>query len=183
MQRIKIFFLIVFIFSGLCQVILGQSSARHSICLTIPEIAILDIEPQNTPINLSLDIPIESGEALSITKEDASKWLNYTSAIAPNGANRSITAQISGSSFPEGLNLYLEASNYTGIGAGSLGKTTGKMILSTNPKTIINDIGRSYTGNGNRNGHQLKYALGIADYEKLDAAESKEVTIIFTITE
>jgi len=176
-------FLLFFIACSFCQLTIAQSSARHSICLVIPEIAILDIEPNNTPINLSLNAPTESGTAMTIAKEDATKWLNYTSAIAPNGASRSIAAQISGSNFPEGLQLFLEAGNYSGSGGGTLGKSTGKMVLDTSPKTIINDIGRSYTGTGNNNGHQLKYALAITDYEKLSGTTSQEVTIIFTITE
>ncbi len=162
---------------------IGQSSYRHSICLTIPEIAILDIEPSNLPINLSINAPTESGESVSIPKEDASKWLNYTSAISPSGANRSVAAQISGNSIPEGLQLYLEASTYQGNGGGMLGKAMGKVSLNNSPKTIISDIGRGYTGNGNNNGHQLIYSLSIANYEALKAESSQQVTVIFTITE
>jgi len=183
MININFFLFLFFITCSFCQQLLSQSSARHSICVTIPEIAILDIEPNNTPINLSLNIPTESGEGMSIAKEDATKWLNYTSAIAPSGASRSIAAQISGNNFPAGLQLYLEASNYTGSGGGTLGKSTGKMALDTSPKTIINDIGRSYTGNGHNNGHQLIYSLAITDYEQLSGTTSEEMTIIFTITE
>lgn len=162
---------------------MGQSSARHSICLTIPEIAIVDIEPNNSPINLSLNAPSESGESVSLSKADASKWLNYTSAISPSGANRSVAAQISGNTIPEGLQLYLAASNYQGSGGGTLGKSTGRIALDNTPKTIVSDIGRSYTGNGNNNGHQLAYSLSIDNYEALKAASSQQVTVIFTITE
>lgn len=163
--------------------LIGQSSARHSICLVIPEIAIVDIEPNNSSINLAVNVPAESGESVSLSKADASKWLNYTSAISPTGANRSVAAQISGNTIPEGLQLYLEASNYQGSGGGTLGKSTGKITLDNNPKTIVNDIGRSYTGNGSNNGHQLTYSLAIANYEALKGETSQQVTIIFTITE
>ncbi|MFK7982691.1 MAG: hypothetical protein AB8G86_22115 [Saprospiraceae bacterium] len=183
MVKIKLKCLLFFIACGFYQLAVGQSSVRHSICLVIPEIAILDIEPNNTTINLSLNAPTESGTAVTFSKEDASKWLNYTSAIAPNGASRSIAAQISGNSIPEGLQLYLEAGNYRGSGGGTLGKSTGKMALDTSPRTIVSDIGRSYTGNGTNNGHQLKYALSIADYGKLNAETNQQVMVIFTITE
>lgn len=163
--------------------VMGQSSARHSICVTIPEIAIVDIEPNNSSINLAVNAPAESGESVSLSKADASKWLNYTSAISPSGANRSVAAQISGNTIPEGLQLYLTASNYKGSGGGTLGKSTGKIALDNNPKTIISDIGRSYTGNGNNNGHQLTYSLSIDNYEALKAEASQQVTVIVTITE
>ncbi len=168
---------------GFCQWTFGQFSASHAICVTIPEIAILDIEPNNATINLSLDAATEGGAAITPSRADASKWLNYTSAIVPNGASRAIAAQISGSNFPEGLQLYLEAGNYNGNGGGTLGKSTGKMALDSSPKTIINDIGRSYTGNGNNNGHQLTYSLAISDYEKLNGNVNHQVVVIFTITE
>ena len=83
----KIPFWLFFLLAVVQQQAFGQSSASHPICVTIPEIAILDIEPNNTAINLSLDAATESGAAVA-SRADASKWLNYTSAIAPNGASR-----------------------------------------------------------------------------------------------
>ena len=55
----------------------------HDVQVTIPEIALLDIEPNMAPITLSMDAPDEGGLPLTISSNgtDNSKWLNYTSAI------------------------------------------------------------------------------------------------------
>jgi len=175
--------LLLFCCCCFCTQAISQSSARHSICLVIPEMAILDIEPTNAVINLRINAPIEGGESVALPKGDGTKWLNYTSAISPSGANRSVAAQISGGTLPEGVRLYLEASNSTGNGGGTLGKSTGKITLNTSPKAIINNIGRGYTGKGSNNGHKLTYSLGIEDYKKLNATTNQQVMVVFTITE
>lgn len=161
----------------------GQQSARHPICLVLPEIAIVDIEPNNTAVNLQFNSPLEGGKAIEAIKQDQSKWLNYTSAIARTGSNRIITAQIANGAIPEGVALGLTASNYVGNGKGTHGQSNGPIFLSSTPKTIINNIGRAFTGNGTGNGHQLTYSLSISDYKKLDASANTEVMVIFTITE
>jgi len=161
----------------------GQQSARHPVCLVIPEIAIVDIEPNNTAINLQFKAPLEGGKAISADEVNENKWLNYTSAITRTGSNRRITAQIANGSLPEGVELRLKANNYTGSGKGTHGQSSGQISLNSTPKTIINNIGRAFTGNGVGNGHQLTYSLAISDYKKLDATEQVEVMVIFTITE
>jgi len=166
-------------FTNLAQ---GQGSARHSVCVVIPAFAVLDVEPSNTPITLQLQTPTEAGSALDADQVDGSKWLNYTSAISVGGNSRSITAQITSGSLPEGIRLTLQASNSAG-GGGATGATTGIINLSNNPQTIISGIGRSYTGMGTGSGHQLIYGLSIVDYTKLDADANQNVQVIFTITE
>lgn len=161
----------------------GQQSARHPICLVLPEVAIMDIEPNNLPINLQFNAPVDGGEALTSNRMDQSKWINYTSSINRNGSNRAITAQIANGGVPNGVELRLEASNFSGSGRGTHGQSSGSIALTTTPQTIINNIGRSFTGNGTGNGHQLTYSLNILDYSQLDAVENVEVTILFTITE
>lgn len=160
----------------------GQGSARHSVCLVIPAIAIVDIEPSNAPITLQLKAPTEAGTAVEADQTDGSKWLNYTSAIAAGGSSRSIAAQISSGNLPDGIVLSLQTSGSSG-GGGATGSSTGKVNLSSTPQTIITGIGRSYTGTGSGNGHQLTYGLTISDYRKLDADGGQNVQVIFTITE
>lgn len=173
---------LVLLLVGLANIAKAQGSARHSICIVIPAISILDVEPSNTPISLQLKAPTEAGVAVDADQTDGSKWLNYTSAIPTGGSSRSITAQIASGSLPEGLRLSLHASGSVG-GAGATGGSTGKINLGSTPQTIITGIGRSYTGNGAGNGHQLTYGLTIADYKKLDADGGRNVQVIFTITE
>ena len=168
---------------GIGPFLYGQQSARHPVCLVIPEIAIVDIEPNNTAINLQFSAPLDGGNAISADEANESKWLNYTSAISRTGSSRYITAQIANGSLPEGIELRLAANDYSGSGKGAHGQSSGQISLSSTPKTIISNIGRAFTGNGVGNGHQLTYSLAISDYKKLDAAERAEVMIIFTITE
>ena len=179
LQKIMIFILLLSIGPSLQ----GQQSARHPICLVLPEIAIVDIEPNNLAINLQFDAPLEGGNAISANGKDQSKWLNYTSAISRTGSNRIITAQIASGVIPEGVALGLTASDYEGNGKGTHGQSSGQIFLSSAPKTIIDNIGRAFTGNGTGNGHQLTYSLSISDYKKLDASADTEVMVIFTITE
>ena len=158
----------------------AQSSASHAVCLIIPEFAILDVEPNNSAINLQFNSPIEGGEQI-ISGTENSKWINYTSTIVPGGANRRVVANIVSGSLPGGVQLNLIASNATGSGGGSRGTSAGSISLDGTPKNIINNIGRSYTGNGGGNGHQLTYSLSISNYNQLDADESTTVTVVFTI--
>lgn len=175
--------LVLLVLLGIGNSLHGQQSARHPICLVIPEVAIVDIEPNNTAINLQLEAPLEGGNAVAAIGKDQTKWINYTSAITRTGSNRIITAQIANGAIPEGVALGLIASGYEGSGKGAHGQSSGQIFLSSTPKTIIGNIGRSFTGNGAGNGHKLTYSLSILDYKKLDASATTEVTVIYTITE
>jgi len=175
--------LAIILLLGLSPSLKAQQSARHPICLVLPEIAIVDIEPNDTPINLQFDAPLEGGNAITALERNQTKWLNYTSAISRTGSNRMITAQIASGALPEGVELGLIASAYKGNGKGAHGQSSGPIFLSSTPKTIIDNIGRAFTGNGTGNGHQLTYSLSISDYKKLDASAEREVMVVFTITE
>ena len=161
----------------------AQRTATHPVCLNLPEFAIIDIEPNNLPIQLSMTAPVESGQPITIDGENKTKWLNYTSAIPDNGLSRTITAQISSGTLSEGVELYLGAGNYQGNGAGNHGTPGGNISLNENPQVLISDIGRGFTGNGLYNGHLLTYGLNILDYDKLNAQINNQVVVIFTIVD
>lgn len=160
----------------------GTPSISQTIVLTIPEIALLDIEPNTNALTLSLAAPDEAGGAAVFTNTNTTKWVNYSSSFSTSGTNRTILVNTQ-SSIPSGLNLNLSASNYTGGGAGTMGISTGTISLSTTPQVLISSIGRGYTGNGANNGHQLSFSLAITDFALLNATNSKTVTVIYTITD
>jgi hypothetical protein len=158
---------------------------QHGIIFTIPEISILDIEPNNTPIILTFDQPNDAGNPVTSTTNGTNntKWLNYSCSLSPSSTNKIVTVQITGGTVPTGLTLKLQAGNYTGIGQGTLGTPSGQLTLNNSVQTLISGIGASYTGTGINNGHQLTYSLSIDQYNLLDFNASATIEITYTITD
>ena len=132
---------------------------------------------------LSLDFasPYNPGSPV-INVSDNSKWLNYTVLQTPPEPTFSITAQISSGTNLSGMELRMEAGSYTGSGGGQPGTSAGQIILSTEPQTIIYNIGTCSTGAGINVGHQLTYSLVITNYSQLSAS-SASINILYTITQ
>jgi hypothetical protein len=154
----------------------AQNSANISI--TIPSYALLDLAPNNSAFSLNLLAPTEAGNVATISAANSTKWINFTSAVGV-GITRRITAQVSGT-LPNGINLKLVIANYAGAGAGTLGTSAGTVFLSGTARTIINNIGGAFTGDGTNNGYNLTYSLEIANYSLLKA-QSNTFSIIYTL--
>lgn len=135
----------------------------------------------SSTVSLDLNTPYNPGAAVSNTS-DNSKWLNYTILQTPPEPTFSISAQISSGTNLSGMELRMEAGSYVGSGGGQPGISTGQIILSTEPQTIIYNIGTCSTGAGINVGHQLTYSLIITNYSQLRAA-SASVNILYTITQ
>jgi hypothetical protein len=160
------------------QSLAAQSTASVGVSISLPSVALLDIEPNNTGISLSLTAPTESGNAATLPATNSTKWLNFTSAVA-TGTTRRITAQLSGT-LPTGINLRLNTAAYAGNGAGTLGSRVPTIYLSSSPQTIVSSIGGAFTGNGSGNGYNLSFALEIANYANL-RNQTGTVSIIYTL--
>lgn len=171
MKNVLIILLINLGFSGFAQTSAGIS-------ITVPSYALLDIAPNNTAFNLNLVAPTEAGNISTINPENSTKWINFTSAVAP-GITRRITAQVSGT-LPNGLNLKLVVGNYTGAGAGTTGTSSGTIFLSGTAQIVINGIGGAFTGDGINNGYNLAYSIEVANYSLLKA-QSNTFSIIYTL--
>jgi hypothetical protein len=167
-------FIIIFINLGFT----AFTQTTASISITVPSYALLDIAPNNTAFNLNLVAPTEAGNISTINPANSTKWINFTSAVAP-GITRRITAQVSGA-LPNGLNLKLIVANYAGAGAGTTGTSSGTIFLSGTAQTVINGIGGAFTGDGINNGYNLKYSVEIVDYSLLKA-QSNTFSIIYTL--
>ncbi len=155
----------------------GQTSSV-GVSFSLPSVALFDIEPNRNSINLTLTVPTEAGSIVSNTASDNTKWINFSSAVTP-GQTRRVSAQISGV-MPNGLNLFLNTSTYSGSGAGTLGNRVSPITLTASSQTIINGIGGAFTGNGSSNGYNLTFTLSIGDYGQL-RSQSSTVSIIYTL--
>jgi hypothetical protein len=152
----------------------GQSA---TISATLPLVAYIKLSPDNSAFSLIVGTPSIAGGA-TILPTNTSKWINFTSAVAPS-MTRTITAQITSGSVPSGMALKLTIS-YANGGAGSLGSNVSSINLSTSSQVIISNIGGAYTGQGSGYGYNLSYELVVTDYSQLRAGNTN-IGITFTI--
>ncbi len=140
----------------------AQNSASHNLKVGIPEAALLSINAGNSVIQLIKNSNnVAGGNIFFEENHSPSHQLFYTSIIG-NGleGTRTIAVSYEGQ-IPEGLNLFLESSECNAAGAGTKGKTLGKVQLHSpgNTYDIINNIGSCYTGNSPDNGHTLTFSI------------------------
>jgi hypothetical protein len=164
---------ITFILSGLFY-------SQTTVTMTLPIVTLMDIEPAGN-ITLNFTAPTEAGNAIGNPTPNTSKWVNYTSAIASGGLTRRITASVN--KVIPGVNIRLQAAAASGAGGGTLGTSSGQVILTTTPVTIISGIGGAFTGNGANNGHALTISLIPGNYGTLTAQTNTAIVIVYTITE
>lgn len=171
----------VFYLIFVTNVLFAQSQVTHNNYFTIPEITLIDIEPNTSDIVLEFEAPSEPGDQLNSVQGDT-KWINYTSTQSITGTYKEITAQISSETNIPGLTVILAVSSYNGRGEGDLGSSVGKIELSTTAQTIISGIGGCYTKSGKNNGHEIEYSAEISDYSSLEIPTNTSMDIIYTIT-
>ncbi|HDR52697.1 MAG TPA: hypothetical protein ENN90_13945 [Mariniphaga anaerophila] len=187
MKKLSVIIATVLFSFGVANAQTDSNEASHGVEITIPTVAIIDIEGPNgesPTINLTPSIDgLEAGAAVnfsSATNNDL--WLNYTSIVKSN-QKRNITASIDGN-LPAGVSLKVKAGTDASLGNGAAGSPESEITLESTAKNVITGIGSAYTGEGYKNGHQLTYTLDMADesYAKLVAADYN-VTVTYTITE
>lgn len=162
-----------------------DSNDSHTITVSIQPVAILDIETTSTK-NFSLGpaIPTEAGNPLDDSATNNTLWLNYSFIPSDQGETASITVQTD--VVISGMDINVEAAAAAANGDGQKGTPTGEITLSTGAQVIIQNIGASYTGDGNASGHQLTYTLdidGTANYEDLYAQSNTVINVTYTIAE
>ncbi|KAA2224892.1 hypothetical protein FW780_12050 [Chryseobacterium sediminis] len=158
----------------------GMIYSQTTVTMTLPTVTLMDIEPTGN-FTLNFTAPTEAGNALGNPTPNTSKWVNYTSAIAPGGLTRKITASVN--KVIAGVNIRLQAAAASGAGGGTLGTSAGQVTLTTTPVTIISGIGGAFTGNGANNGHNLTISLTTNTYANLIAQANTAIVIVYTITE
>lgn len=158
----------------------AQTTGNANVELTLPSVALLAMSPNNSQLNLSFASPSVAGTALGNTTTDNSKWINFTSAVAP-GITRKVTVQIISGGLPSGILLKLQTANVAG-GAGARGSAVSSIYVISTATNIINNIGGAYTGVGSGNGYNLTYSLEIQDFSQLRSG-SNILTIAYTISD
>lgn len=158
----------------------GVVYSQTTVSMTLPTVTLMDIEPTGN-FTLNFTAPTEAGNPLGNPTPNTSKWVNYTSAIAPGGLTRKITASVN--KIIDGVNIRLQAAAASGSGGGVLGTSSGQVTLTTTPVTIISGIGGAFTGNGANNGHNLTISLTTNTYANLLAQANTAIVIVYTITE
>lgn len=162
----------------------GQYADYWEVSLTLPEIALMDIEPNNSTIKLEVEPPSNPGEEMETNNAgDNSKWINYTCTTSPISSSKRITVEIIQGSVPAGMEVRLEASSFQGnSGIGNLGMSMGEIVLSHTPNTIISNIGGSHTGNKKNNGHNLNFSLHIVNYDLIEPTNYNSSTALISYT-
>jgi hypothetical protein len=180
-KKIKVLF-----FALLTTTLVAQKTDNQEIefRITVPEIALVSIAPENSTIVLAMEKTEIAGEKIVyISKQDHQLWLNYSCSIAPDSPSKNISVQIVSGNVPTGIDLQLSVSEYSGSGKGEFGTPIHKISLQHYPQNIISNIGGSFTNKGINNGHKLEYSLGVTNYKLLDAESSNTLTIVFTISD
>lgn len=162
-------------------ILLAQAVSQTStnVGVTLPEIALLDIEPNNSAVSLELNMPTEAGTFVKTTQQSNAKWINYSSAVS-TGRTRNIFVQIEYGTVPSGTVVKVQASAASG-GNGALGVSNGTISISGSPQGVVLGIGGAATGNGANFGHGLSYFLEVSDVSQLDFNASGTVGIIYTL--
>lgn len=160
----------------------GLSAQSRAVNITLPTVALLDVEPHGVNINLNFTAPTEAGNPVTAPTPNTSKWLNYTSAVTAAGTARTVTAFVS-QTIP-GINIRLSVANASGTGGGVLGTSSAltAVTLTTSPIIIISGIRGAFTGNGTSNGHQLTLTAATGNYANITAG-STSVLVTYTISD
>lgn len=161
----------------------------HTITISIPEVALVDIEPAATKnITLGFTAPTEAGNPIIPSAANNTLWLNYSSIKSDTDPSRNVSVKLN--AVIPGVDVHVTAAAATGSGGGTLGTSAGLLTLSAADQTIISGIGSAYTGNGTNNGHNLTYALvagsgpgGVANYADLLATATTVATVTYTISD
>lgn len=165
-----------------------SNQTSHRVNIEIPEVALLGLVSEDaSQTNLTVSAPTEAGNKIDVstTQQKNGVWLNYSSIIRSQNHRRKVVAVVQGE-IPAGMRLFVEASQATGQGNGTMGQPIGKVALSEQPADIISGIGSCYTGKGISNGHLLTYRLetdnsgdSMADLTQHQAS----LQVVYTLTD
>lgn len=176
----------VFVTFGYSQI---NNIDAHDVTINIPEVALLDIEPNGSTITLGPVAPTEEGDPIDFSgATDNTLWMNYSSIVgSTTDPDRDVTVQITNGVVPGGMLLKVNAAGDANNGEGTVGTPTGTVTLSGTAQNIIEGVGSCYTNDGINNGHQLTYVLeqdgALGSYSNLDFDDATTLTITYTLTE
>ncbi|MFZ3273290.1 MAG: hypothetical protein WA143_03355 [Lutibacter sp.] len=188
----KLFFAAVIVLSANASFAQADSKiAAHLVTISIPEVALLDLEAPSTAITLAGTLPLNAEAGLPITfgaeATNSTIWMNYSS-IVKGALSRNVSVAITDGSVPAGLKLTVLASAASGDGAGTKGDASTVLTLSGDLQSIITGIGSTWTGDGVNKGRNLTYTLDYAgtatDYAALRFVDTDApLTITYTLSD
>lgn len=166
-----------------------SNTDNHTITISIPEVAIVDIEPVAAKnITMGFTAPTEAGLPLLGPANDNTLWLNYSSIRSAADDTRTVSVRLD-AELP-GIDINVTAAAASGTGEGTFGTPSSQLTLTAADQIILSGIGSAYTGDGATNGHNLTYALALggstgatAAYEDLVATASAEAIVTYTISD
>lgn len=186
MQKLSTALLVSFLTLTLSVNAQDTNQDSHTIGISIPEVAILDIEPAASKnITMNFTAPTEAGDPLTNPANNTSLWLNYSSIKSAADPTRTISVKLT--SLIAGVDIKVTAGAAAVSGDGTKGTPGAQLTLTTADQTIISGIGSAYTGNGASSGHNLTYEVafgtsGTALYSDL-AFSSNTATVTYTISD
>ncbi|SDQ86607.1 hypothetical protein SAMN05421664_2896 [Chryseobacterium soldanellicola] len=189
MKNLKLTLALSLVTFGIAANAQDTNTDNHTIGITIPEVALVDIEPAASKnITLGFTAPTEAGLPITPTGTNNTLWLNYSSIKSVTDATRNVSVRLN--ALIPGIDIRVTAATATGAGGGTLGTPSAQLTLSAADQTIISGIGSAYTGDGANNGHNLTYALApgsgagtIAAYADLQATTAAVATVTYTISD
>jgi hypothetical protein len=159
---------------------------NHTVTITIPEVALLDIElAASKNFAMAFAAPTEAGLGITAPAANATLWLNYSSIVTAAAPDNIRTVSVKSSTPIPGVGIVVTAGTpvmATGAGTGGAPVVAGP--LTTTDQTIIGGIGSCYTGDGAGAGSNVSYAISAAPatYASL-VAGSTIVTVTYTLSD
>ena len=174
-MKFKTLFILMILFLGVSGTLLAQTTANHTLTLSVASIARIGV---TAGVTLTVDDPGTAGDDPTSDSDNTGR-LRYTSTV-PSGQSRRITAEWGATdAAPAGTQLTLTATP----GGGKLGSSAGEKVISSSAEDIITGVGSCATGSGAGNGAVLDYTLEVTDVGSLIAGDSEDVIVTFTITD
>jgi hypothetical protein len=167
------------------------NEASHLLTISIPQVALLDLEAASTTITLAATVPALAEAGLPITfgaaATNSTIWMNYSS-IVKGALVRKVTVAITNGAVPDGLKLTVLASAASADGAGTKGTAATAITLTNTASDIVTGIGSTWTGDGVNKGRNLTYQLDYAgtetDYADLRFVDlAAPLTITYTLSD
>lgn len=163
-----------------------SNTDNHTVTITIPEVALLDIELAGSKnITTSFTAPNEAGLAIiAPTSGLNTLWLNYSSIVTASGPDMSRTVSVKATGLIPGTSLNVTAGTPVITGGGTGGTPVAITAITATDQAIISGIGSVWTGDGVSSGSNITYALTApaATYASLVAGTSA-VTVIYTLSD
>ena len=163
-----------------------SNTDNHTVTITIPEVALLDIElAASKNFSMLFVAPTEAGLGITAPAADASLWLNYSSIVTAAAPDNIRTVSVKSSTTIPGVGIAVTAGTpVMATGAGTGGTAGAAVTLTVSDQTVITGIGSCYTGDGAGKGSNVSYAISAAPAAyALLVAGSTIVTVTYTLSD